>query len=168
MKPIDGPIPGENYTSDTKNYPWHRPPEFTDMEKALDMSAKKMMKKEAAIGILTLLEGGASIAAVADMFVTSGIGSGKWTPDFAILMAGPIARMIELMAKGAKIEYRVGIEEDFKPSTIHFFNGLKDISSGDAKKAIDALNEQKDTVSSPDPQKPTGTSFMSPNEEGIM
>ena len=27
-----GPIPGENFTSDERNYPWHRPPEYTDTD----------------------------------------------------------------------------------------------------------------------------------------
>ena len=30
-----GPIPGENFTSDERNYPWHRPPEYTDMDLSL-------------------------------------------------------------------------------------------------------------------------------------
>ena len=36
---FDGPIPGENFTSETKNYPWHRPPEITDYDEALEFAA---------------------------------------------------------------------------------------------------------------------------------
>lgn len=163
-KLIDGPIPGENYTSDTRNYPWHRPPEYTDMNKALDAAAKKLTEKKAAISILTLIESGAPITALTDMFLTSGIGTGKWTPDFAILMAGPVARMIELMAKGAEIEYRLGIEDDEVPMTISFFKGLKNVSSKTAESGIENLQENVEEVKeSPDKQEIGG--FMQDMEE---
>ena len=32
LKMFDAPIAGENFTSDTRNYPWHRPPEITDYD----------------------------------------------------------------------------------------------------------------------------------------
>ncbi len=46
MQNFEGPIPGENYTSDTKNYPWHRPPEFDDLDKAIDYIGKRLTKEE--------------------------------------------------------------------------------------------------------------------------
>lgn len=107
-----GPIPGENFTSDTKNYPWHQPPEFTDINKALDMVAKKLTEFQRANSIMTVVEMGAPLTRVADMILTAGIGEGKWTPDFALLMAGPVTRMIELICIGFDVEYTVGIEED--------------------------------------------------------
>lgn len=107
---IDGPIPGENFTSDTKNYPWHRPPELTTYNDAIEYSIDKLTSEETSQKILTLLEVGMSVAMLTDIFVTQGIGKGKWTPDFAILIAGPVARCIELMAKAAEIEYEMGID----------------------------------------------------------
>ena len=35
-KNFDAPIPGENYTAETKNYPWHRPPDIVDYDEAID------------------------------------------------------------------------------------------------------------------------------------
>lgn len=145
---LDGPIPGENYTSDTRNYPWHRPPELTDINEALDVCAKKLTQKKAAIGILTLLEAGAPVTTVTDIFLTSGIGAGKWTPDFAILMAGPVARMIELLAKGAEIDYIMGIEDNEVPISIEFFKGLQNINSKSAQAGIKNLQSNKDGIPS--------------------
>jgi hypothetical protein len=129
-----GAIPGENFTSDTKNYPWHQPPEFTDINKALDVVGKKLTEFKRANSILTMVEMGVPLTRVADMIVTAGIGEGKWTPDFALLIAGPVTRMIELICIGFDVEYTLGIEEDeddFVTST--FFSEdkkLKDNSSG--------------------------------------
>lgn len=107
-----GPIPGENFTSDTKNYPWHQPPEFVDINKALDMLAVKLTDFKRANGILTMVEMGSPLTRVADMILTAGIGEGKWTPDFALLLAGPVTRMLELLCIGFEVEYEIGIEED--------------------------------------------------------
>lgn len=107
-----GPIPGENFTSDTKNYPWHQPPEFVDVNKALDMISKKLTEFKRANGIMTMVEMGVPLTRVADIILTAGIGEGKWTPDFALLLAGPTTRMIELICIGFDVEYTIGIEED--------------------------------------------------------
>ena len=121
---LSGPIPGENFTSDTKNYPWHRPPEFTDLDKAIDMASKKLLSKDSE-GILTMLETGVDIATVTDMFITSGISSGKWTPDFGLLLAGPISHIIYLMAKGYVIKCDLGIEKKTKAPTSAYFDGIR-------------------------------------------
>lgn len=110
VNPISGPIPGENYTSDTKNYPWHRPPEITDLDQAIEVSAKQLMSEEGSAGLVTMLQAGMDVATLTDTFVTSGIGAGKWTPDFAILLAGPVSHIIYLMAKGYGIECDLGID----------------------------------------------------------
>jgi hypothetical protein len=110
VSPMSGPIPGENYTSDTKNYPWHRPPEITDLDQAIEVSSKQLMSEEGSTGLVTMLQAGIDIATLTDVFVTSGIGAGKWTPDFAILLAGPISHIIYLMAKGYGIDADLGID----------------------------------------------------------
>ena len=58
---FDGPIPGENYTSEAKNYPWHRPPDETDFVRIVDKSIKKMATKERTGLILSALESGETI-----------------------------------------------------------------------------------------------------------
>jgi len=55
-----------------------------------------------------------SVAAVTDMILTLGIADGKWSIDFAILIAGPVARMLTIMAKSYKVDYEMGIETDSK------------------------------------------------------
>lgn len=122
---LAGPIPGENYTSDTKNYPWHRPPEFTDLDKAIEASAKQLMSEEGSVGLLSLIQSGMDVATLTDMFVTSGIGAGKWTPDFAILMAGPVSHIIYLMCASEGINCDLGIETQRPTMTKAFFDGVK-------------------------------------------
>jgi hypothetical protein len=107
---FDGPIPGENYTSDTKNYPWHRPPEITDYDEAVEFSLQALTDPEYGMNYMSVLEAGYSVATLTDIFVTQGIGDGKWTPDFALLIAGPVARTLEIMAKVYGIKTEMGVD----------------------------------------------------------
>ena len=107
-----GPIPGANFTSDTKSYPWHQPPEFTDINKALDMLSDKITEFKVANGLLTFVELGVPVYKVSQMILMQGVSEGKWTVDFALLLAGPLTRMIELICIGFEVEYDVGFEED--------------------------------------------------------
>lgn len=125
INPLDGPIPGANYTSDTKNYPWHRPPEITNLDKAIDEAGKKLLDPEVADGLLTMIEMGIPISSLVEMFVTSGIGAGKWTVDYAILMAGPVSHIMCLLADGYGIKYDLGIDTKVKKPTKAFFEAIK-------------------------------------------
>jgi hypothetical protein len=118
-KPIpDAPIPGENYTSDWRNYPWHRPPDISNVDEAVEFVANHLAESDEGLQYMSYLKVGVSVAAVTDMILTLGIADGKWSIDFAILIAGPVARLVTIMAKGYGIEYEMGIDTDadFMPS----------------------------------------------------
>jgi hypothetical protein len=128
---FDGPIPGENYTSDTRNYPWHRPPEITDYDEALEYTAKEFKKPNAMIGLETMLTNGITVATMTDFFLTRNIGLGKWTVDFALIIAGPVAKTIELIAVQAGYDYEMGIEEQITVPTKEMVADLVSMIDGD-------------------------------------
>lgn len=148
LTPFSKPIPGENYLSDTKNFPWHRPPEITDLDEAIEKSLEKLTSEEGAMGLITMLKLGIDVATLTDIFVTKGIGAGKWTPDFAILLAGPVSHIICLMAKGYGIEYDLGIEDKRIPMTFHSFKELSNADKAKAKKVGEEVQEQVGEVKS--------------------
>lgn len=135
-----GPIPGENFTSNTKNYPWHRPPEITNINKAVELFTEKVLRDpKRGPGVLTLLEMGVPISTIVSIFVKQGIMGGKWSVDYAILVAGPIARIIEMMAKGADVEYTTGWEDENTSPTLSYF---KDSMQGDSELAVPEIEAQ--------------------------
>lgn len=127
-----GPIPGENYTSDTKNYPWHRPPEINDLDTAVEAIMKQLATRETSYSLLTVLQAGVPVVTAADIFLTNGMGAGKWTPDIALLLAGPTAHIMKIMADDYGIQYDMGIDED-APPTIEFLKAKSEI---DPKRAV--------------------------------
>lgn len=140
-KLFDGPIPGANYTSDTKNYPWHRPPEITDMDEAIEWSWKKLTDEDAYVGLLTMFQRGMTVLQAADMFVLGAVGKGKWTVDMAALIAGPIAHIMYLMAKGYGIDVKLGIDKKKKPMTKSFYKALDAQSKIDEEKAQSVIDK---------------------------
>lgn len=144
-----GPIPGANYTSDTKNYPWRQPPEFTDLNDALDYMARKMTDFKVANGILTMAEMGVPLYKITDMILTMGMGEGKWTVDFILMMSGPITRMIELVCIGFDVEYDLGIYDDNEDFTTgKFFDIEQEFKSGGfeiLKEEMPAVKEAAET-----------------------
>lgn len=163
---FDGPIPGENYTSDTRNYPWHRPPEYDNLDKAIEAAAKKLTSKEGSVGVLTMIENGMPISALTQAFIMSGIGTGKWTLDYGLLMAGPVAHIMCLMAKAYDIPYELGVDNKPRVPTKAFFDGLKEIDKKKAEAAgKEALGNMGEVNTNPETPKGGFMSMKAPGEE---
>lgn len=138
-----GPIPGENYTSDTKNYPWRQPPEFTDIEDCLDYLSRRITQFKVANGILAMAEMGIPVYKISSMILTLGVGEGKWTVDFTLLLAGPLTRMIELMCIGFEVEYDLGIDDDESDFTTgDFFKNELELKTPKDQKFFKVIAEE--------------------------
>lgn len=131
MEVISAPIPGENYTSDTKNYPWHRPPEFEDLQEALDYTFKKVTDRETSASMMMLAKNEVPLTAIAQMYLMGGIMRGKWTVDYALLMAGPLVNTLSLMAKAGGIKHTLGIEDKPLEYTDAFFSKMKELDASE-------------------------------------
>ena len=123
-KLMNGPIPGENYTTDTKNFPWHRPPQFTNLDDAIEYSVKFIMDEERSDNYIIMLQIGWSVVDMSQMFIMNGISKGLWTFDMGLLLAGPIAHILVIMARGADIEYDLGVEKTDKGPSLEYFRAL--------------------------------------------
>jgi len=43
---FEAPIPGANFTADTRNYSWHRPPDLVDYDEAVGYMIDKIDEPE--------------------------------------------------------------------------------------------------------------------------
>lgn len=109
---FDGPIPGANYTSDTRNYPWHRPPEYTTIDEAIDYISETMTDEKTAFAILNMMEIGLDIVTITNLLIMKGVSKGKWALDLGLLLAGPVSHILVIMAKGYGVKYEMGIEDN--------------------------------------------------------
>lgn len=109
---FDGPIPGENYTADVKNYPWHRPPMYTDYVEIVDRAIHRLDTPERTSFVIALLEQDETIIDIVTGLSRIAVATGKMSINHAILASGPIARMIEVIAEQAGIDYERGWKQE--------------------------------------------------------
>lgn len=126
---MDAPIPGANFLSDTKNYPWHRPPKVSDYDDGVQLVARRILNKERAGKLLTLMEVGMPISAICNTLIMVGISKGDFTPDFGIILAGPMAHLLKMLAEEFEIDYEMGIEYDVPKPTGTFYTGIQQLKS---------------------------------------
>ena len=108
---IEAPIPGGNYLADTRNYAWHRPPDLVDYDEAVSYIIDKIDEPEQIEVVYAMLGIDAHISTVVTTLLLQGISKGKIGIDLAVLIAGPLARYIEIIAKDVGIKYEMGIED---------------------------------------------------------
>jgi hypothetical protein len=143
-KSFDAPIPGENFTSDTKNYPWHRPADIIKYDEAIEYSLEQLSTAEASHSIMSLLSVDVSLPTVVDIFLTSQISRGKFPIDLAILISGPIARFLEIMAKMYDIEYTMGKDntpQAVTPAYLKQIMATSEVDEEEAEVVVEDINE---------------------------
>ena len=143
-----GPIPGENFTTNEKNYPWHRPPDYTDMDSALEKVVAEFEDDPSVMHkYMSFLSVGVPVTSVTDMIVTKGISKGYWTVDFGILLAGPIAKVLTIIAKTFDVEYELGIEEETSyPTPVELRSALQDPNK--QEQAIEQAKQEVESAAS--------------------
>lgn len=168
-----GPIPGENYTSDVRNYPWHRPPDFVQIDEAIDFITEQLTDEEMGFKMMNLVEAGLTLATATDFYLTIGISEGRWTPDFAILLAGPVCRILEIMSKSYEIEYDLGIESNKPTITAAFAREMAanpDRAEEAAQAVSDASQDIKDEAATQAPgglMRPLSEAPVAPEDDQL-
>ena len=56
MKMFDAPIAGANYAADTRNYPWHRPPDIVNYDDGVGYLIERMKEPEQLELVFSLLD----------------------------------------------------------------------------------------------------------------
>lgn len=154
-----GPIPGENYTSDRQNYPWHQPPEFSNVHDALDKMSVKLTDPKTARNILAFAEGGFPLVRIAQMIIMEGISQGKWTVDMGLLLAGPFTKIFEIMCDSYDIEYDIGITEEDNWQTGDFYKAVTTLKQdgGSIKGVGEVVDQQMPQISAAADQQELGS-----------
>ena len=112
-----GPIPGENFTSDTRNYPWHRPPEVETYDGTVEYVMDRMTDETTAEIVYSLMKIGRPLTNIVSGLMMQGIGRGKFQIDMAIMAAGPVYRYLQALADAEGISYESGLDKKRTPIT---------------------------------------------------
>ena len=112
MKMFDAPVAGANYAADTRNYPWHRPPDLVNYDEGVDYIINKLQDPEQLETVYALLKIDIQVSTVVTSLLMQAISRGKFSIDLAILMAGPLARYIGIIADEQDIKYDMGVGDE--------------------------------------------------------
>ena len=139
VDPFSKPIPGQSLTNDPDNpYPWESPPEFVNVNAAIDSIVMNMLSDEEKLAniIEVLASGEIPIAGIAQIILEDGFRKGKYNPDLMLLLAEPL--MVILMA----LAERAGIRD------YEIYQGEGSELSGEeqAELANDVINSYKEEV----------------------
>lgn len=141
MKMFDFPIAGANYAADTRNYPWHRPPDIVSYDEGVDYLIRKMNEPEELELVYALLKIDTHVATVVSAILMQGISRGKFSIDLAILMAGPLARYIGIIADEQEIKYDMGLNEENRvvitPTSLKLALGIFDDEEEDPDEIVE-------------------------------
>lgn len=150
---LEQPIPGENFTSDTRNMPWHRPPDLNEYDEAIDYFISKLEEPEQQELTFAMLEIDTQITTVVATVLLQGIRVGKIGIDLAILIAGPLARFLEIQAKGVGIKYDMGIDDEDRivitPTLLRAALGIVTETPLDPEDVNQTLEEEKPEIPEP-------------------
>ena len=143
MQKLSSPIPGANYTTDTRNYSWHRPPDIVDYDEAVEYFITKMDEPYENDLVMSLIDLETPITVITASLMLQSISKGKIPIDLAILIAGPVARYIEILAKSEGKTYEMGASDkdrvSITPTSLKIALGLVDAE--DAAPAPAAVEE---------------------------
>tara|TARA_R100001129_G_scaffold625_1_gene544 strand:+ start:1382 stop:1897 length:516 start_codon:yes stop_codon:yes gene_type:complete len=103
--PFDAPIPGQSLTDEPGNYPWEHAPKTTTPEDALDKFWDRLTDPEVAEEMITMMEAGVPVEALARILTFTGFAEGEFTPDVGFLIAEPLMKML------AAIGIRAGVNK---------------------------------------------------------
>ena len=139
VDPFSKPIPGQSLTNDPDNpYPWESPPEFVNVNTAIDSIVMNMLSDEEKLAniIEVLASGEIPIAGIAQIILEDGFRRGRYNPDLMLLLAEPL--MVVLMA----LAERAGIRD------YEIYQGEGSELSGEeqAELANDVINSYKEEV----------------------
>jgi hypothetical protein len=175
MTPFSAPIPGANYTSETKNYPWHRPPDIVSFDDGVEYLMQKLAEQESTELTFSLLQMDIPITSVCNVLLRQLVTKGKFGIDLAILLAGPLARYIEIIANDSGIKHEMGVDDKARiaitPTVLKMSMGIIDEDEDEAQ-VIEAAPEEESAglMAPPSAEEPVTQAASATQDEmlGLM
>jgi hypothetical protein len=140
--PFDAPISGQSLTDKPGNYPWEHPPKTTDPIEAIEKFWDRLTDPEVAQEMITMMEAGVPIEALARILTFTGFAEGEFTPDVGFLTIEPLMKMLAAIGMRAGIKNLVISLEDFSnKKTIKDMLTLKQVNERIEEVAEDVKQE---------------------------
>jgi len=112
-----GPIPGENFLSEKRNYVWHRPADIETFDETVSYVIQRISEEQTSEIVFSLMEIDRPLTNIVSGLMLQGVARGKFQIDMAVLAAGPVYRYLKMIADNKGIKYNDGLNKKRMPIT---------------------------------------------------
>ena len=107
----DAPIAGQSLTAEVGNRPWQNPPQFANIDDAINFYVPKLLDPAFSEQLLDVIEMGVPLTTIANGMQVGGVMQGLHTIDIGILVIPVLVEMMTLIAEEEGIKYNSVIED---------------------------------------------------------
>lgn len=139
------PIPGQSLTNSPDSpYPWEQPPEFTEIQPAIESLYISLTEDDAYEAIVDLIDADNTIADAAQVVLYAGFEEGLWNPDLMTLLIEPTMYLIMgLVERAGRLEYKI----DREPEVEDEEDKLQQVTAMEQLLTKTAVQAEEDKVS---------------------
>ncbi len=159
------PIPGHSLTHEPKSMPWEKPPQFVQIDEAMNFLMHQLLEPQYLKQLLMVMNAGMSIEAITRTITFTGFATGKWTATLGMLIYKPLMLALISIAKRAGLtDTPVAHPGSLEVHNENKFNQYKQLFPTEAQDVAPMLPEAPMTPEAP---ASGGGGFM-PNPEGVI
>ena len=139
------PIPGQSLTNSPDSpYPWEQPPEFTEIQPAIESLYVSLTEDDAYEAVVDLIDADNTIADAAQVVLYAGFQEGLWNPDLMTLLIEPTMYLIMgLVERAGRLEYKI----DREPEVEDEEDKLQQVTAMEKLLSQAAIQAEEDKVS---------------------
>ena len=139
------PIPGQSLTNSPDSpYPWEQPPEFTEIQPAIESLYVSLTEDDAYEAIVDLIDADNTISDAAQIVLYAGFEEGLWNPDLMTLLIEPTMYLIMgLIERAGRLEYKI----DREPEVEDEEDKLQQVTAMEQLLTKTAVQAEEDKVS---------------------
>ena len=113
---FEAPVPGQSLTKEPKKYPWESPPQFNNIDEAMQHYLNRFQDERVMFNLFSLMESKVPITAIAESMILHGFAEGLYNPDVGLLVANDLMEVLVAMAEEADINYEMGVKDNMQES----------------------------------------------------
>tara|TARA_B100000029_G_scaffold516558_1_gene630900 strand:+ start:4380 stop:4958 length:579 start_codon:yes stop_codon:yes gene_type:complete len=139
------PIPGQSLTSNPDfPRPWEQPPEFTEIQPAIESLFISLTEEDAYEAIVDLIDADNTIADAAQVVLYAGFQEGLWNPDLMTLLIEPTMYLImALVERAGRLDYKIDSEPEIEDNE----DQMKKVTAMEELLSKAAVQAEEDKVS---------------------
>ena len=109
---FEAPVPGQSLTKEPGKYPWESPPQFNNIDEAMNHYMNRFQDEKVMFNLFSLMEAKVPVTSIAESMILHGFAEGLYNPDVGMLVANDLMEILVAMAEEAEIPYELGARDD--------------------------------------------------------